>query len=104
MSDAAEKGGMSLWQARIVEWLIILFCVASLAMIFQPFSLQLFSIGCITVVFSGLIFNLIPFCRQGIRPRFLLKVIGIVALILIIAALLGIGTANLYVLYLQSLR
>ena len=104
MSEAADKRGMTAWQARTLEWLIILLCLAALAMIFQPFSLDLFTAGCIAVVVGGLIFNLIPFCRQGVTLRFLLKVVLIVIVILLVAGLLGIGTANLYALYLQSLR
>lgn len=95
---------MTARQAKVVEFSIIGLCLASIVAIFQPFSATLFSIGCATVVAGGLAFNLIPFCRPGVTARQLYKVVGIVLLILLIAALLGIGTANLYVLYLGSLR
>jgi hypothetical protein len=91
-------------QAKCVEYFIIGLSLASIAAIFQPFSATLFSIGCATVVIGGLAFNLIPFCRAGVPARQLYKVAAIVLLILSIAALLGIGTAHLYVLYLGSLR
>ncbi|MCB1491551.1 MAG: hypothetical protein KDJ77_07105 [Rhodobiaceae bacterium] len=87
-------------QAKAVEFTIIGLCVASIIMIFQPFSLTLFSVGCVTVIIGGLAFNLIPFCRPGVTAGQLLKVAGIVVFILGIAALLGIGTAELYVWYL----
>lgn len=96
--------GMTAMQAKAVEWSIIGLCLASIAAIFQPFSETLFSIGCATVVVGGLAFNLIPLCRPGVPVRKLYKVVGIVLIILLIAALLGIGTAQLYVWYLGSLR
>ena len=66
--------------------------------------MTLFSIGCVTVVISGLVFNLIPFCREGVPATFLVRVLVIVFIILIIAMLLGVGTSYLYVAYLESLR
>ena len=91
-------------QAKLIEWSIIALCILSIAMIFQPFSLQLFSIGCVTVVVGALAFNLIPFCRRGVPFSKLGKVVGIVLVILTIAAILGILTAQLYVWYLGTLR
>lgn len=101
---ATVKGGMTLGQARFIEYAIITLAVVAVLMIFQPFSLTLFSIGCIGVVVAGLAFNLIPFCRPGVPMRALLRVVVIVLVILGIAALLGIATANLYVWYLGTLR
>ena len=95
---------MTATQAKILEFSIILLCIVSIAMIFQPFSMQLFSIGCVTVVFGALLFNLVPFCRAGVPASKIGKVILIVIAVLIVAALLGIGTAFLYVEYLESLR
>jgi len=95
---------MNATQARWLERGIITLCVAALLMIFQPFSLQLFSLGCILVIVGGLIFNIVPFCRAGVSYRQLFKVLLIVFIILVIAALLGISTAFLYVDYLASLR
>lgn len=95
---------MTATQAKIVEWAIIFLCVFSLFAIFQPFSITLFSIGCVTVVIGALSFNLIPFCRPGVPARALLRVVVIVLVILCIAALLGMGTAQLYVWYIGSLR
>ena len=60
---------MTATQAKIVEWAIILLCVFSLFAIFQPFSLTLFSVGCVTVVVGALSFNLIPFCRPGVPAQ-----------------------------------
>ena len=95
---------MTATQAKWVERSIIGLCVLSVLFIFQPFSITLFSIGCVTVVIGALAFNLVPFCREGVPARSLLKVALIVLVILGIAALLGIGTAFLYVEYLETLR
>jgi len=95
---------MTAIQAKMLERSIILLCVISIVMIFQPFSMQLFSIGCVMVVIGALLFNLIPFCRPGVTLKQIGKVILIVLAVLVVAALLGIGTAFLYVEYLESLR
>ena len=72
-------------------------------MIFQPFSLSLFTIGCGLVVFGALAFNLVPFCRPDVAWRQIGRVAMIVAIVLAVAAALGIGTAWLYVRNLGAL-
>jgi len=104
---AAEQkspaGGMSRAQAKTIEYAIIALAIVAILMIFQPFSLSLFSWGCGLVVVAGLAFNLVPFCRPGVPARMLVRVIVIVLIILALAAVLGIVTANLYVWYLGTL-
>ena len=95
---------MTAAQAKLIERFIIGLCVISIIFIFQPFSLQLFSIGCVTVVIGALAFNLVPLCREGVPLKALRKAIIIVLVILGIAAALGVGTAFLYVGYLETLR
>ena len=95
---------MTAAQAKLIERCIIGLCVISIIFIFQPFSLQLFSIGCVTVVIGALAFNLVPLCREGVPFSTLRKATIIVLVILAIAAALGVGTAFLYVDYLESLR
>lgn len=95
---------MTASQAKLIERLIIGLCVASILAIFQPLSLTLFSIGCVTVVIGALAFNLIPFCREGVPAKKLVNVSMIVLIVLGTAAALGIGTAFLYVEYLETLR
>jgi hypothetical protein len=95
---------MTASQAKLAERLIIGLCVLSVLAIFQPFSLALFSIGCVTVVIGALAFNLVPFCREGVPARKLMNVALIVLIVLSVAAALGIGTAFLYVEYLGTLR
>lgn len=95
---------MTAAQAKLIERSIIGLCVLSVICIFQPFSRQLFSIGCISVVVGALAFNLVPLCREGVPLKALRKASLIVLVILGIAAALGVGTAFLYVGYLESLR
>ncbi len=95
---------MTATQAKWIERSIIALCVISILFIFQPFSIQLFTIGCVTVVIGALAFNLVPLCREGVPVRSLVKVSGIILLILGIAGSLGIGTALLYVQYIASLQ
>ena len=95
---------MNSFQAKLVERTIIGLCVLSILAIFQPFSITLFSIGCVTVVIGALAFNLVPLCRPGVPAKRLVKVSIIILVILGVAASLGVGTAFLYVAYLESLR
>lgn len=95
---------MTAFQAKLMERLIIGLCLVSVIFIFQPFSITLFSIGCVTVVVGALAFNLVPFCRAGVEWRTIYKVTIIILIILGVAAALGVGTAFLYVGYLETLR
>lgn len=95
---------MTAAQAKLIERSIIGLCVISIIFIFQPFSLFLFSVGCVTVVIGALAFNLVPLCREGVPFRALRKAVIIVLIILGVAAALGVGTAFLYVGYLETLR
>ncbi|MGI9493284.1 MAG: hypothetical protein ACR2QF_12875 [Geminicoccaceae bacterium] len=91
-------------RARLVEFAIIGLCVIALLLIFQPFALPLYSVGAGLVVLGGLAFNLIPFCREGVPARKLVKVALIVFAVLAVAVALGIGTGYLYVWYLEFQR
>ncbi len=95
---------MTASQAKIVEFGIIGLCVIALFFIFQPFALPLYSIGAGLVVLGGLAFNLIPFCREGVPGRKLLKVSLIILAVLAAAVALGIATGYLYVWYLGLQR
>ena len=95
---------MTATQAKWSERLIISFSVLSVLAIFQPFSIHIFSVGCVTVVISALAFNLVPHCREGVPARTLFKVSLIILVILGTAAALGVGTAFAYVEYLEYLR
>ncbi len=102
-TDPADRpGGMTRRQARRVEYSIIGLCIVSLALIFQPFSLTLFSIGAGLVVVAGLAFNLVPHCRPGVPARALGKVALIILLILVSVIAFAIGSAELYAIYLRG--
>ena len=102
--DLPAKDGLSARAAKTIEYAIIAFCCIALFMIFQPFAIELFTIGCIMVVVGGLAFNLVPLCRPGVTARALLKAVGIILLVLVIVAGLGIGSAELYVYRLAADR
>ena len=71
-ADAAvenSKQGMSAQTATRVEFALIGLSIVALFLIFQPFSLALFSVGCGVVVVSGLANNLLPLCEPGVPIR-----------------------------------
>ena len=102
MSKQSE--GLSKKQAKVVERAIVGFSILSLVFLFQPFSMSLYSIGCIAVVVGGLSFNLVPLCVEGVKPSHLIKIAIIIFIILIIVAILAVGSAELYSWYLASSR
>ena len=102
MSKQSE--GLSKKQAKVVERAIVGFSILSLIFLFQPFSMTLYSIGCIAVVVGGLSFNLVPLCVEGVKTFQLIKIAIIIFIILIIVAILAVGSAELYSWYLASSR
>lgn len=101
MSDreATSAAGMSVRTARTVEYTIIAFCIFALAMIFQPFSLALFTLGSAAVVFGALAFNLVPLAVPGAPGRSLVTATGIIAIIFVVVIGLAILSAWLYGVY-----
>ena len=96
--------GLSKKQAKIVERAIVLFSVAALVCLFQPFSMFLYAVACGAVVVAGLMFNLVPLCVEGVKVSQLIKVAIIIFGILIIVAIVAIGSGHLYGIYLESTR
>ncbi len=97
MSDESQGNrGMTPVSARKVEYSIIGLGVLALLMIFQPFDISLFTIGCILVVLAGLINNLLPLAQPGVPVRSVVKAAMIVAMIFCIALLVSIFAAHLY--------
>ena len=94
--------GLSAKAAARVEHAIIGLGLLALALIFQPFSLDLFALGCGLVVLAGLTNNLLPLCRPGVRAASLVRVALVIALIFVIVTALSIGSAWLYGLYLAA--
>ena len=99
-----SDGTLTKKQAKLVERIIVGFSILSLVFLFQPFSMTLYSIGCIAVVVGGLSFNLVPLCVEGVKVSQLIKIGVIIFIILIIVAILAIGSAELYSWYLASSR
>ena len=87
---------MSPAAARKLEYMIIGLGVLALLMIFQPFNISLFAIGCILVVLAALINNLLPLAQPGVPARSVVTAAMIVAMIFCIVLLVSIFAAHLY--------
>jgi hypothetical protein len=97
MSDELQNGrGMSPATAQRLEYAIIGIGMLALLMIFQPFSIALFTAGSILVVLAGLINNLLPLAQPGVPKRAVVKAAMIVAMIFCITLLVAIFAAHLY--------
>ena len=90
------SAGMSPLAARRFEWTVIGLGILALALIFQPFSLTLYGVGCALVVFAGLVNNLLPLCQPGTAYRSLVNAALIVALAFCVVMLISIAAAHLY--------
>jgi hypothetical protein len=97
MSDETQTGrGMSAATAQKLEFAIIGIGILALVMIFQPFSIALFTAGSVLVVLAGLINNLLPLAQPGVPKRSVIKAAMIVAMIFCITLLVAIFAADLY--------
>jgi hypothetical protein len=83
-------------QAIRLEFFIIGLGILALVLIFQPFSIGLFSAGCVIVVFAGLLNNLLPLARPGVPARSVITVAMMIAMIFCIVILVSIAAAHLY--------
>jgi hypothetical protein len=82
--------------AARLEFAIIGLSIGALLLIFQPFSLALFGVGCGLVVLAGLVNNLLPLCRPQVTRRELLNGALTVAGIFIVTLLVALASAYLY--------
>lgn len=87
---------MSAANATRLEFFIIGLGILALLLIFQPFSLSLFAIGSGLVVLAGLVNNLLPLARTGVKPKAVITVAMVVAMIFCIVILVAIIAAHLY--------
>ena len=94
--DLHGNGGMTPAAARKLEFTIIGLGVLALLMIFQPFSITLFAIGCVLVVLAGLVNNLLPLAQPGVPKRSVLTAAMVIAMIFCIVLLVAIFAAYLY--------
>jgi hypothetical protein len=95
------SAGMSPRQAKTIEYAIVGLSVLALVFLFQPFSLELYSLGAGLVVLAGLAFNLVPLCAPGRPLRSLVTGAIVVAIIFVIVTLLALGSALAYSWYLS---
>jgi hypothetical protein len=100
IANSPTQAGMTAGQAKAIEYAIVLMSVLSLILLFQPFSLTLYSVGAGLVVLAGLAFNLVPLCTPGRPFRSLAKGAVIIAIIFVVVTLLALGSALLYSWYL----
>lgn len=94
--EAPAPRGMSAATASTFEHAIIGLGVVALLLIFQPFSLTLFGVGCGLVVAAGLLNNLLPLCAPGVPAMTLFKVTLLIAAIFLVVAGIAIASAYLY--------
>jgi len=90
------NGGLTPTAARMLEYSIIALGVIALLMIFQPFSIALFTVGCALIVLAGLVNNVLPLALPGVPKRSLVTVAMVVAMIFCIVLLASIIVAHLY--------
>lgn len=88
--------GMTPAAARNVEYTIIGLGVLALLLIFQPFNITLFAVGCVLVVLAGLVNNLLPLAQPGVPKRSVVKAAMIIAMIFCVVLLVAIFAAYLY--------
>ncbi|MGI9355152.1 MAG: hypothetical protein ACR2PF_08350 [Rhizobiaceae bacterium] len=79
-----------------LEFLVIGLGILALLMIFQPFSLTVFSLGCGLVVLAALANNLLPLAETGVPTRTIMFAATVVGLIFCTALLIAIASAHLY--------
>ncbi|HET7715296.1 MAG TPA: hypothetical protein VFK86_06685 [Bauldia sp.] len=97
--NANASAGMSARTAAAIEFTIIGFCIIALVLIFQPFSLLLYSIGCGLVVLGALAFNLVPLAAPGVPLRSVVMAGVVVIVLLFVIVGLAILSAWLYGVY-----
>lgn len=95
MSIEPDKG-MTSKQAFKMEYSIIALGLFALLLIFQPFSIGLFSIGCMLVVLAGLVNNILPMAQPGVKVSSVITTAMVVAMIFCIVLLVAIWAAYLY--------
>ena len=95
MSLESEKG-MTAKSALRLEYSIIGLGLFALILIFQPFSITLFSIGSMLVVLAGLVNNILPLAQPGVKVRSVITISMVVAMIFCIVLLVSIWAAYLY--------
>ncbi len=92
----ADKDTLTREGALRLEYAIIGLGILALVMIFQPFSVTLFTLGSMIVVLAGLVNNLLPLAQPGVPKRSVITIALVVAMIFCIVLLVAIFAASLY--------
>ena len=95
------RRGMTERQARTLEFGIVGASLLALVLIFQPFSLDLFTLGAAAIVIVGLAFNLVPLAQPGKAWRSVLIAAIVIVVAFAIVTLLSLGMAKLYGYYIS---
>ena len=93
---------LSVKTARVWRGVILTLSITSLAMVFQPFSLTVFAVGCGLAFVSALVFNLMPVLTSGTHFRRVGKAALIILTVFVVMFTVAILAAYGYVLYLQA--
>jgi uncharacterized membrane protein len=97
MSNSEQgNAGLTPAAARTLEYSIMGLGVFALLMIFQPFNISLFTVGCALIVLAGLVNNLLPLAQHGVPKRSLVTAAMVVGMIFCIVLLAAIVVAHLY--------
>lgn len=91
-----RSAGLSSAAALRLEYAVIGLGIVALLMIFQPFSLPVFSVGCGLVVLAALANNLLPLAQPGTPARMVVFAAAVVALVFCSALIVAIVAAYLY--------
>ena len=97
--DDQSNDGLTPRAARNLEYAIVGLGVLALLMLFQPFTITLFTVGSILVVLAALMNNLLPLAQPGTPKRSVVKAGLVVALIFCVVVLIAIFAAYLYGLF-----
>ena len=88
--------------AKLWRSVILTTSISSLILVFQPFSMGGFALGCGLAFFSALVFNLMPFLQAGSTWKQVRKAAFIILIVFVVIFALAILATYGYVLYLQA--
>ena len=88
--------------ARFLRGVVLTMSIASLFMVFQPFSMAVFAAGSILAFVAALVFNLMPFLQAGSTWQQVRKAALIILIAFVVIFALAILATYGYVLYLQA--
>ena len=96
-----KRRGITARTARTLEYVIVGASILALAMIFQPFSVELFTLGAAAIVIVGLAFNIVPLCQPGKSVRSLVIAGIVIVVVFAIVTVLALASAELYAYYIS---